>query len=299
VLKSSSRYALSIIAALLLLAGCGQSQVTSSPPALLPALSHQVPRGSGEVQYFSNYYGTYLTEFDYPKGDSQIGEIANLSGGMCTKGARTFWVAGGAPDQVQEFKANGKGPIATRTVTAGQPTSCAVDTTTGNLAVAILSNGDVVIFKPRSKSGTTLSSGLNEAFFDGYDGNGNLFVDGLNAGSAFQLVELPKGGSRFEGISISSAITFPNSVQWDGTYLTMGCTGGICRYRIIGTKAVLKGVAPVSDCAGYWIARPYVYCAALGNDDGEVFKYPAGGSPIASLTGSFDSPLGVVSLRVR
>ncbi|MGC2407224.1 MAG: hypothetical protein WA431_12520 [Candidatus Cybelea sp.] len=297
-MRLSSAHAVSIIASLLLLAGCGQPQGVLSPQAAPPALTQQVPRRTGEVQYFSNYYGSYLTEFDYPKGDSQIGQL-NFSGGMCTKGARTFWVVGSAPDQVQEFKANGKAPIKTRIVTAGQPTSCAVDTTTGNLAVTILSNGDVEIFKPGSNSGTTLSSGLNEAFFDGYDGNGNLFADGLSSSGGFQLVELPKGSSRFEDISISSAITFPNGVQWDGTYLTMGCTGGICRYRIIGRKAILKGIVPVSDCAGYWIERPYVYCADLGNDDGEVFKYPAGGSPIASLTGSFDNPLGVVSLRVR
>jgi hypothetical protein len=301
-MRLSSRRILSISAAAVFIAGCGQSEAGFSPPAGLrgaPALAQRLAPRTGEVQYFSNYYETNLLEFDYPKSDAQIGQITNVSGGMCTEGARTFWVVGGAPDQVEEFKANGKGPIATRTITAGQPAGCAVDATTGDLAVPILSNGDVVIFKPRSKPGTTLSSGLNEAFFDGYDGNGNLFVDGLSGSGGFQLVELPKGSSRFEEISISSAITFPNSVQWDGTYLTMGCTAGICRYRIIGTKAVLKGVAPVSDCAGYWIARPYVYCAALGNDDGEVFKYPAGGSPIASLTGSFDSPLGVVSLRVR
>ena len=296
--RLSGAHALSIIGALLLLAGCGQSQGGSSPPALLPALTQQVPRGSGEVQYFSNYYGTYLSEFDYPKSDSQIGQM-NVSGGMCTKGARTFWVVVGETE-IEEFKAGGTSPIETLTESAGLPAGCAVDATTSDLAVTILSNGDVVIFRPGSKSGTTLSSGLIEAFFDGYDTNGNLFVDGFNSDDTFQLVELPKGSSRFEAISISSAITFPNSVQWDGTYLTMGCAQGICRYRIVGTKAILKGIVSLSaDCAGYWIARPYVYCADAGDNDGEVFKYPAGGSPIATLTGSFDEPLGVVSLRVR
>jgi hypothetical protein len=36
-----------------------------------------------------------------------------------------------------------------------------------------------------------------------------------------------------------------------------------------------------------------VYCGDAGNNDGEVFKYPAGGSAIATLTGDFDFPLGV------
>jgi hypothetical protein len=61
----------------------------------------------------------------------------------------------------------------------------------------------------------------------------------------------------------------------------------------------LKDTVPVSGCTAYWIARPYVYCTDAGNNDGEVFKYPVGGSPIATLGGSFDEPLDVVSLRVR
>jgi hypothetical protein len=292
----------SIIAALVLFAGCGQqlgSSITAAPSALLPAVTPQAMRGGDEVQYISNYYDTYLTEFDYPRSDSQIGRIANVGGGICTKGARTFWVVASA-DTVEEFRANGKRPIARRTITAGNPAGCAVDGTTDDLAVPILTNGDVMIFKPGSKSGTSLSSGLTEALFGGYDGNGNLFVDGFNSSSAFQLVELPKGSSNFENISIGSAITFPNSIQWDGRYLTLGCSQGICRYRILGTKAILKGVVAISsDCAGYWIARPYVYCADAGNNDGEVFKYPAGGLPIATLSGSFDFPVGVVSLRVH
>ena len=32
-----------------------------------------------------------------------------------------------------------------------------------------------------------------------------------------------------------------------------------------------------------------------GNDNGEVFKYPAGGSPIATFVGNFDEPLGTVA----
>ncbi|MGA8327339.1 MAG: hypothetical protein WB757_14785, partial [Candidatus Cybelea sp.] len=130
--RLSGAHALSIIGAVLLLAGCGQSQGASSPPALLPALTQQVPRGSGEVQYFSNYYGTYLSEFDYPKSDSQIGQMT-LSGGTCTKGARTFWVVAGETE-IEEFKAGGTSPIETLTESAGLPAGCAVDATTSDLA---------------------------------------------------------------------------------------------------------------------------------------------------------------------
>ncbi|HEY2553988.1 MAG TPA: hypothetical protein VGI15_01955, partial [Candidatus Cybelea sp.] len=76
----------------------------------------------------------------------------------------------------------------------------------------------------------------------------------------------------------------------------------IYQYTVSGTKATLKGTVLLSgatDCGQTWIAPPYVYCADAGNDDGEVFEYPAGGKAVAILDGNFNLPLGVVSLRAR
>ncbi|MGP8099373.1 MAG: hypothetical protein ACLQHL_01220, partial [Candidatus Cybelea sp.] len=50
-----------------------------------------------------------------------------------------------------------------------------------------------------------------------------------------------------------------------------------------------------SDCAQTWIVPGLVYCGDAGNDGGEIFDYPAGGSPIAVFKGKFDFPLGVVA----
>ncbi|MFY9884064.1 MAG: hypothetical protein WAK15_04735, partial [Candidatus Cybelea sp.] len=51
-------------------------------------------------------------------------------------------------------------------------------------------------------------------------------------------------------------------------------------------------IAGASDCAQTWIVKGFVYCGDDGGA-GEVYKYPAGGSPVAVLTGNFDFPLGV------
>jgi hypothetical protein len=72
------------------------------------------------------------------------------------------------------------------------------------------------------------------------------------------------------------------------------------QYTVSGTTATLKGtvlLSGASDCAQTWIATGVVYCGDAGNGDGEVFKYPAGGSAIAVLTGNFDEPLGVVAAK--
>jgi hypothetical protein len=159
--------------------------------------------------------------------------------------------------------------------------------------------GDVVIFKNARGSGTVITTPLSEEYFDGYDNQGNLFADGFS-NSGFALVELPKGSSKFRTITTSNTVEFPGSVQWDGTYLTVfdQDANATYRYTVSGTAATLEGTVSYSgssDCAQTWIVEGLVYCADAGNGDGEVFKYPAGGSPVAVFTGNFDLPLGTVA----
>jgi hypothetical protein len=221
-------------------------------------------------------------------------------------GRKIFWNVGG-PDQITEYKVP-QTPIKTLSIPNSFPTSCAMDTS-GDLAVGIYegsastSGGDIVIFKKATDSGTVYSTPLDEEFFDGYDSQGNLFADGFTGyRTGFALVELPKGSSKFVTIKTSNSVDFPGSVQWDGTYVTVfdQLANAMYRYSVSGTKATLKGTVSFSgsnDCAQTWIVADLVYCADAGNNAGEVFKYPAGGSPAAVLTGSFDFPLGVTAAR--
>ena len=91
-------------------------------------------------------------------------------------------------------------------------------------------------------------------------------------------------------------------MQWDGTYLTVfdQLTNQFYQYTVSGTTATLKNTIQLtgsSDCAQTWIVKGLVYCGDAGNDNGEVFKYPAGGSPIAVFTGNFDTPLGATAAQ--
>jgi hypothetical protein len=266
---------------------------------------------SKTFEYVFNYYGTYASIFDYPKSVKEIGQISGDGGQGCTNvlygyGKKTFWNVGGNT-QITEYKVPHT-PIKTLSVNYSFPSSCAMDAS-GNLAVGILygssygGGGQVVIFKNGSGSGTVYTTPLDEEFFDGYDNQGNLFADGFTGyRSGFALVELPKGSSKFETIQTSNAVQFPGSVQWDGTYLTVfdQDTAKFYQYTVSGTKATLKNTISLtgsSDCAQTWIVQGLVYCGDAGNENGEVFNYPAGGSPIAVFTGSFDFPLGVVAAQ--
>jgi hypothetical protein len=295
-----------------MLAGCGGSQPPIAAPGAYGARTFPLTIVPDRVvksttfEYIINDYRTYASIFDYPKSDKQIGSIAKVGGQGCTNvlygyGKKTFWIVA-SDSQITEFQVP-KTPIRTLSDSVGKPSSCAMDTS-GDLAVGILEGsgaGDIVIFKNASGPGSVMTTPLTAEYFDGYDNNGNLFADGYN-GSSFELVELPKGSSTFQVITTSNAVEFPGSVQWDGKYLTVTDQGAaaIYQYTVSGTEATLKGTVSLlgsSDCAQTWIATGVVFCADAGNLDGEVFKYPAGGSAIAVLTGSFDLPLGTVAAQ--
>ncbi|MEO6834586.1 MAG: hypothetical protein ABI231_01575 [Candidatus Tumulicola sp.] len=277
-------------------------------PAIAPNRTANPASKPTDYEYIINFYGTYASIFDHPTSNNQIGTITNVGGQGCTNvlfgyGKRTFWIVA-AYNQITEYKIP-QTPLKTLSVSDGSmPSSCAMNKL-GDLAVGILdgpSAGDVDIYKSASGSGTLIATPLAREYFDGYDNLGNLFFDGFTSASTFGLVEIPAGSSKPQTITTSNTVQFPGSVQWDGKYVTVfdQLANKMFRYHISGTKATLKSTISFSgssDCAQTWIAAGVVYCADAGLDGGEVFKYPAGGSPVAVFTGSFDLPLGTVAAR--
>jgi hypothetical protein len=287
--------------------------VTAARLNPLPRYAELVPdkSRSRKYEYIINDYGSYATIFNYPKSTAMIGQIYGAGGQGCTNvlygyGKKIFWNDGRTNDLIDEYKVPDK-LIRTLSVNYTFTSSCAMDTS-GDLAVGILlgnsygPGGQVVIFKNASGSGTVYNTPLAKEYFDGYDPSGNLFADGFDSSSNFALVELPKGTSEFVTIKTSNSPEFPGSVQWDGTYLTVfdQQTSETYQYTVSGTTATLKNTVQftgASDCAQTWIVKGLLYCGDAGNNDGEVFEYPAGGSPTATFTGDFDFPLGVTAAK--
>jgi hypothetical protein len=289
--------------------GPAVAPVTAAPAyqyaSILP--DRPVTSNARDYEYIINQYGSYATIFDYPASHKQIGAVGDVGGQGCTNvlygyGKKTFWIVAGE-NQITEYEAPKK-PLKTLSTPSMFPSSCAMNSD-GDLAVGILVGnpngaGDVVIFKGASGAGSVISTPMRTEFFDGYDAKGNLFADGYIS-NGFGLVELPKGGKAFKPVRLTDSIKLPGSVQWDGKYLTVldQQTLIMHRYAVSGTRAQLKGTVSLLgvECSQTWIATGVVYCADGLNDDGAVFRYPAGGSAIATLTGNFDSPLGVVAVE--
>jgi hypothetical protein len=297
----------------------GGAYASGLTTAARPAASHRYDSVVSDVlantqskyyEYIFNEYGTYAGIFNYPKSTQEIGQINGLGGQGCSNvlygyGKGIFWNVGG-PDQITEFKVPNT-PIKTLSVNYSFATSCAMNTN-GDLAVGIYGissgkGGELVVFKNASGKGKAYETALDEEFFDGYDNKGNLFADGFTGNrSGYALVELPKGSKKAVTIKTSNSPVFPGSVQWDGTYVTVfdQLTNSTYQYTISGTTATLKKTITytgMSDCAQTWIATGLLYCADAGNDSAEVFKYPQGGAPVATFSGSFDEPLGVTAAQ--
>lgn len=294
---------------------CGGGSTVTPSSAALDAVSTFTANGPGPTggskiyQYIVDDYGTYATYFHYPKSDEPIGKIENVGGQACTNvlngyGNKFFWIVADY-NQITEY-AVPKKPIKTLSISSDDsPSSCALDSA-GDLTVGVLDgahSGDIVIFKNASGSGTYVSTPLAREYFEGYDNKGNLFLDGPSRqGYASQLDEMPKGTTKIRTIETTNKIGLPGSIQWDGKYLTLTDMdrASIYRYTVSGTKATLVhtiSLLGAGECTQTWIAGDIVYCADAGNGDGEIFKYPAGGSPIATLKGPFDFPLGTVVVK--
>lgn len=288
--------------------------VTAARLSPLPRYAELVPdkSNSKNYEYIFNHYDTYAGIFDYPKGVQQIGTIKGAGGQACTNvlygyGKKIFWNAARTKDLIYEY-AVPKKLLKTLSLNYAYTSSCAMNVS-GDIAVGVLlgnssdAGGQVVIFKNAAGSGTVYNTPLTKEYFDGYDPSGNLFADGFSgSGYTFTLVELPKGSSTFVTIKTSNSPEFPGSVQWDGTYLTVfdQYTSETYQYAVAGTTATLKNTIQftgASDCAQTWIVKGLLYCGDAGNNTGYVFKYPAGGAPVATFTGNFDQPLGVVAVK--
>ena len=140
--------------------------------------------------------------------------------------------------------------------------------------------------------GLNSDSVFDQFYFCGYDGNGNLFVDGLtgSGGSGdFGLAELAKGKSVLTNLIVSQYISWPGGVQWDGKYIAIGDQNNPVLYQlaISGEYANVAGETHMGSGARsvkqFWIQgqtliAPNTIPGHGGNGSKALFyDYPAGG----------------------
>jgi hypothetical protein len=210
---------------------------------------------------------------------------------------------------ILEYAHGGTEPIATLD-DPGLPSGCAVDPTTGNVAVANVSaddpphyHGDVVVF-PNGQDPPTQYSDSSIPFFlyCSYDATGNLLVDGYDA-SSDGIAELPAKGQNLGDIALDQSIG-PGSIQWVDVYQAFVVAGNsgdprgsdyIYQVQVSGSSGTVSGPTILrterhhsSEDYQFWTGDGRIISPGLIRGDVaallDFWKYPRGGRPTKSIS---------------
>jgi hypothetical protein len=213
---SICRYMASLMAAMLLVSGCGGSLGRSSGSETLSSVAKQsqvighakswmLHEATSEDLIYATGGCQYTCVLSYPKG-KLVGTLEDSGSGICADDAGNVFITEG--NKVVEYGHGGTEPIQTLDLQSSNTGGCAVDSLTNTLAVVSYeSAGNVAVFANETGSPTLYSSHI-EAIYLGYDNQGNLFVDGYN-GQNPGFAELSKNGNSFETLSIPSSVGQP------------------------------------------------------------------------------------------
>ena len=134
------------------------------------------------------------------------------------------WITNSLVSNVLEYAHGGTTAIATLSDRGQYPVGCSVDEKSGTLAVSNIATrrkhrGGLSLYTNATGTPAIITSpDFDEVYFVGYDGRGNLFLDGYSDSHVFHFGELANGSSTIAPITLSGAtVRFPGGVQfYDG-----------------------------------------------------------------------------------
>jgi DNA-binding beta-propeller fold protein YncE len=248
--------------------------------------------------------------FSYKQG-KQVGFLSGFPAtveGLCTDKAGDVFVVtnsyrSSGENYIYEYSHGASEPSATLDDDYGDPFGCAVDPTTGNLAVTNPIGGNVAVYKDATGSPSIYSdaSYITSPNFCAYDENGNLYIDDQVTPDD-RIAELPAGSSGlFTNITLSQYID-PESLQWEKNRLVMSGAGGgvthgpvkVYKAQISGQAGTVSGPIYLSGprdrkappYVQFWIQRGSIAGPAWTHDgDGRIdlWNWPRGGEPTKTL----------------
>lgn len=292
------RYALNSCAAAALLAGCGGSQPPIAAPGTMPqsgAIAQHADRSgswmlpeakSADLLYVATGDNVYV--LSYPHG-KLVGNLGIVGNNLCSDKQGDVFIPSG-DYEVLEYAHGGTSPI--QTLHSGDiPLGCAVDPTTGNLAVTNEASGagEVAIF-PNAKGTSTWYRDPDIYTYGlcGYDNKGNLFVDGNGTGN--YVAELPNGSSTFRNHALNGSFDVFGSIQWDGKHITLSnpTTAQVYRLKFANLSFKVVGTTQINGWqnsdSGHW---PYIQTWLKGSSfiaqssslaELGLWRYPQGGN---------------------
>ena len=290
------RRALSTGAIAGMLSGCGASQsyVEGAPHVGSATIARFANVGSwmkpGSTANEPLLYMADGEEVDiYSMAGKQVGALKGFGFeavyGLCSDSQGNVWVTYGG--SLLEYTHGGTIPIA-QVYTPAAPFSCAVDPTTGDLAVTEDSEGTANVAVYQAIYGTPqiyTDSAIDSYDYCTYDASGNLFVNGIR-GRQMHLTELPSGGSTLGTVTLDEKIGRIGGLQWDGQYLAFGdsLSHVVYQFSVAGGHATTVSTTHFTGWTGriFKTIEPFaiyngVIVLTFSKRQTGFWKFPAGG----------------------
>jgi hypothetical protein len=304
-----------------LLTGCGELQPRTAWEPIprgqaIAASAHigqswMLPEAKGEDLLYVSF--GQVNVYSYPK-TKLVGVLRGLhsTGDACSDDRGNVWIIQNETTLL-EYAHGSRRPIYALGVPVGMNAAgCAVDPTSGNLAVigntSARKPGTIAVY-PGASGTPTLYKWKYLAYSGTYDTNGDLFIDGAgyNESPEFAAAELHKGSDRLKLVSFGSQTYslcfYPGPVRWDGTHLVVGCANEYSAWTIHDNTATPAGGAFFNNAYqlnDLWIAGSRVIVSSSEGSGSippiQIYKYPAAGNPIKVITQGVES--GAVTVSV-
>lgn len=263
-----------------------------------------VSNGNDEVTVYN--YSTQklvrvLTNFTKPRGE-------------CTDAEGNVYITDYTAQQILEYAHGGAKPIEKFDDSPDSPYSCAIDPTTGKLAVANddgSTQGNIAIWATATTPRTTYTdSELGDFIGCAYDNDGNLLVtNGYVNGGPTLFAWLPINGARLVNVDVPG----PEAgwewrdvagIQWDGENFVLDNGETIYRVRLIHGQVYYVGSTNL-----YYGGGQFGFYGANAESEASVvigptsfegssaiayWSYPAGGEPTIEITHGVDEAFAAV-----
>ncbi len=268
-----------------------------------------VSNGDGVVNVYRYWQHTLvgvLSKFTTPMGE-------------CTDAAGDVYIVDQNTSKISEYAHGGSKAIKRLDDSPYTPQSCAVNQSTGDLAVANYGGysdkaGNIAVYLRGTGKPVLYTAATNDHFIAcGYDRRGDLLAADYSGFSDYYygyFYYLPKHGVKLllmnlPGPSRSWAWDRVESVFWDGQYWVVGAYDTLYRYTInvkasyISSTQLNPGDFYVNQVAMYKpIVKSHsaqVVGAAESSNSSAVdyWNYPAGGIPVGQITKGLDRAYGI------
>jgi len=273
---------------------------------------------NSNLLYVSDIGAETVDVFTYPKG-KLVGTLTGFTepNGECVDKTGNVFITNTYASTILEY-AHGSAKLkATLNDASYRPVGCAVDPTTGDLAVTnfVFDTGGLAIYK-HAKGKPSLHPGgvLDQVYYCSCDDRGDLFVDGFPDTEPYLSLEEYDPRFFLHSVALSVEGGWPGGVQWDGKYLAVGDQYAnkfeksqtdrnvIYKVRVSGSTGTVvetAGLNDAGDISQFWIRGKNVIGPDAENEVVGYWNYPTGGDATKVLLFDFYEPVGAtVSLAV-